>query len=846
MRIINRRINDLMSPVLKLGYAGENEHTRVVLDCADVFAQYPQAVPAVTVQPAAGLAYPAIVRRDGDTVIWDVTDSDLAAAGHGEIQVTFTENGVVCKSCIGRILVRRSIEPTGEAPDPVEDWLVAANTALNAIPQTIDDALEAAKESGEFDGEPGAPGDPGADGFSPVITVTDITGGHRVTITDATGSRTVDIMDGDPGTPGDPGSPGADGVSPTVAVSPITDGHRVTITDASSDHTFDVMDGAKGDPGDPTELIDDTAGAGDTDKAWSADKTAAEVSNLSSALNSLIKNSEEENADLDISDPNGNVLVRFKDGGVSTKNFNSKRTTDILTQITDQNADLYVSDKNGNSIVSLRNGNVQTKKFNSDNGIYENRFAYDNSAGTVTISHFFPKGSRLAFHLTNYANRLSDSIANYSVTYKYTDRNGIAHELGADYGYNFPEYVLETDAVALSATYTSGMLWGDTGTLSFKIYSMASFKREPHILTVDAAGGKEYTSLREAIEYARQTADAMNRFIIYVYPGTYDILSYYTDEEIAVEGFEGLFLSNGISLIGVGQGSEIILTATMDPDDYSSTKRNYVSTLNIVGNVTVKNMTIRGENIRYAVHDDKALMAHQLNEHIFEEVTFYIVNGTSGGGGSISYGAGGGNMKRMYFKNCDFSGWMGIHTATSLSHEYTVYLENCRANLMSFTDYDSGVPAHFYLKNCSASIVSIAKNGTHNQYIQLEGEGTKAMVLCPSGYVYALEGVQKFYGANIAAGKAVKLKSAMTGVESTTSLNDVYGISIGVANGATYVLSDGWVNSNSIGLSGLSVGDYLTINPSTGDVESGGTESNAIAQVKYINSNSVAIAKMML
>lgn len=38
--------------------------------------------------------------------------------------------------------------------------------------------------------------------------------------------------------------------------------------------------GAKGDkgdagtPGDPTELIDDTAGAGDTNKVWSADKSA--------------------------------------------------------------------------------------------------------------------------------------------------------------------------------------------------------------------------------------------------------------------------------------------------------------------------------------------------------------------------------------------------------------------------------------------------------------------------------------------------------------------------------------------------------------------------------------------
>lgn len=36
----------------------------------------------------------------------------------------------------------------------------------------------------------------GDDGLSPTITVTDITGGHRVTITDATGPHSFDVMDG--------------------------------------------------------------------------------------------------------------------------------------------------------------------------------------------------------------------------------------------------------------------------------------------------------------------------------------------------------------------------------------------------------------------------------------------------------------------------------------------------------------------------------------------------------------------------------------------------------------------------------------------------------------------------
>ncbi len=73
------------------------------------------------------------------------------------------------------------------------------------LPKVIEDAITQAKESGEFDGEPGPPGEPGApgekgepgdDGFSPTVEVTEIAGGHRVTITDTEGTKTFDVMDG--------------------------------------------------------------------------------------------------------------------------------------------------------------------------------------------------------------------------------------------------------------------------------------------------------------------------------------------------------------------------------------------------------------------------------------------------------------------------------------------------------------------------------------------------------------------------------------------------------------------------------------------------------------------------
>ena len=111
-------------------------------------------------------------------------------------------------------------------------------------------------------GDPGTPGQDGADGqngVSPEITVTDITGGHRVTITDAdhpTG-QTFDVMDGEDGAPGTPGTPGtaAGFGTPTISVGSGTGTPSASVTASGPDtakvfaFTFDNLKGAKGNTG---------------------------------------------------------------------------------------------------------------------------------------------------------------------------------------------------------------------------------------------------------------------------------------------------------------------------------------------------------------------------------------------------------------------------------------------------------------------------------------------------------------------------------------------------------------------------------------------------------------------
>lgn len=145
MRTISCKLEDLKNMVLHIGYEGENDYTSVRIDAGSVFAQYPEAVPSMKVQPPKGNMYPVIVTRDGDIVIWNVSDSDTASNGNGEIQLTFTENTVVVKSCTGKTLVHRSLKATGPAPDPLIDFIDMAEEVVGEA----QDAAEAAEAAAQ-------------------------------------------------------------------------------------------------------------------------------------------------------------------------------------------------------------------------------------------------------------------------------------------------------------------------------------------------------------------------------------------------------------------------------------------------------------------------------------------------------------------------------------------------------------------------------------------------------------------------------------------------------------------------------------------------------------------------
>lgn len=89
----------------------------------------------------------------------------------------------------------------------------------------------------------------GTPGYSPAISVTDITGGHKVTVTDENGSKSFNVMNGEAFTYDDfteeqlENLKGTDGISPTVTITEATGRHTISFTDKDGVKSFVVKDG---------------------------------------------------------------------------------------------------------------------------------------------------------------------------------------------------------------------------------------------------------------------------------------------------------------------------------------------------------------------------------------------------------------------------------------------------------------------------------------------------------------------------------------------------------------------------------------------------------------------------
>ena len=188
---VSYKLEDMKKGVIiPIGFVGENDFTRVIFDAEEIYKKFPNASVSMKVQPPKGVIYPATVTRDGNTVIWQVKEADVANRGGGELQLTFTDGETKIKTYIAKTDVKRSLAGNGPAPDPVQDWIDEAEEVLEEVeaaeinqPTIGEDGYWYTwnQETGEYvksdtkaqgaDGAPGQDGAPGRDGTDATPTL---------------------------------------------------------------------------------------------------------------------------------------------------------------------------------------------------------------------------------------------------------------------------------------------------------------------------------------------------------------------------------------------------------------------------------------------------------------------------------------------------------------------------------------------------------------------------------------------------------------------------------------------------------------------------------------------------
>lgn len=109
--------------------------------------------------------------------------------------------------------------------------------------------------------------------------------------------------------------------------------------------------------------------------------------------------------------------------------------------------------------------------------------------------------------------------------------------------------------------------------------------------------GTDYENLRLALEdIATKNTSYKNRYLVKIPKGTYDIRSLFTSTELATT--KGLYVPPFTKIQGVGNPSEVVL-------NWINPSANSVqSVLNLDCTAELENLTLHGEKLRYALHDD--------------------------------------------------------------------------------------------------------------------------------------------------------------------------------------------------------------------------------------------------
>ena len=352
----------------------------------------------------------------------------------------------------------------------------------------------------------------------------------------------------------------------------------------------------------------------------------------------------------------------------------------------------------------------KTGKINVLEGYSVSEFIYlDNDITDLTLSLFTDATKKpleqLAFYdfNENYISGLSNTGASESVSFKKPD--GACYIRLTLRNIYIDNYQLEVGTVMTEFKKYNATI--DISSLPIEDIKDEIIEYKINKIIVNQKGAGDFASLRDALESIND-ANENNIYDVYIHEGTYNVMSYYTDEEINNNSFIGLQKPPFVNLIGMGN---VILKGELS-STYSDETKLRVSTLVTKGSGILENLTVTSKNLRYSVHDDynyTDLERKCINCNFIKKAGYGHVQ---------AYGGGVYSNHNVYFENCYFSSEMGIafsyHNNKNFTSKSKIKMVGCECvttkegqSAMRFGSMGSGQQDEIQLIGCTTNKIQV-------------------------------------------------------------------------------------------------------------------------------------------
>lgn len=229
---------------------------------------------------------------------------------------------------------------------------------------------------------------------------------------------------------------------------------------------------------------------------------------------------------------------------------------------------------------------------------------------------------------------------------------------------------------------------------------------------VEVGSGKQFTKLKDGIEYATQ----FKNYVVNVYDGVYDLVEEFGEE---LESSNGLVLKNGVHVI-FSSKSKVVFNYT---GSSSHVHTNFSPFNSGVGGFTIENLTLEASNCRYGVHDERGNSTDRYR-NIYKNCNMSLDNSNNPDWTNPqNIGIGFGSDGYIEIDGCVFNNWITFHNnnGTQTSYRTEMIVQNCY--------FISGsVLGNSYGSGTDLSIIKVCNNSFSESPKITDGKNVKSYI----------------------------------------------------------------------------------------------------------------------